>query len=139
MRVALNNANPLVTRVVLDLDVKVAYSVRSPPPDGREMAITLAGRTAEQTAVEAPARPAPAPAAAPAAAAASTAPAAAEPADVAPATRFVGVAIAKAPEGVAITLRGNGRLTVAPAPRRPRTRRRVSSSTCRAFAPRRRR
>jgi type IV pilus assembly protein PilQ len=111
VRVALNNANPLVTRVVLDLDLKVAYTAK-PSPDGRELVITLAG-AADQTAVEAPARPAPAPAAAPAAAAASTAPAAAQPADVPPATRLVGVAIAKAPEGVSITLRGNGRLTVA--------------------------
>jgi hypothetical protein len=35
VRVALNNPNPLVTRVVLDLDVKVTYSVKA-SPDGRE-------------------------------------------------------------------------------------------------------
>jgi type IV pilus assembly protein PilQ len=105
VRVALNNANPLVTRVVLDLDVKVTYSVK-PSPDGRELTITLAA-PGQQTAVEAPSKPAPA------APAAATAAAQAKPAEVPPATRLVGVAIAKAPEGVAITLRGNGRLTVA--------------------------
>ena len=54
VRVALNNANPLVTRVVLDLDVKAAFNVR-PSADGREMTITLASQNGEQTAVEAPA------------------------------------------------------------------------------------
>jgi type IV pilus assembly protein PilQ len=122
VRVALNNANPLVTRVVLDLDVKSAFNVR-PSPDGREMTITLAAQNGEQTAVEAPAAPAPAtPApAAPARAAgpsrapapASSAPATAapaSPADVPAATRLNAVVIGKAPEGVTITLRANGRL-----------------------------
>ena len=57
VRVALNNPNPLVTRVVLDLDVKVTYSVKA-SPDGREVTVVLAGPSSEQTAVE-PARPAP--------------------------------------------------------------------------------
>src|ERR1700752_3976433 len=43
VRVALNNANPVVTRVVLDLDVKTAFNVR-PSADGREMTVTLASQ-----------------------------------------------------------------------------------------------
>jgi type IV pilus assembly protein PilQ len=59
VRVALNKANPLVTRVVLDLDVKSAFNVR-PSADGREVTITLASQTGsapsvEPTPVEAPA------------------------------------------------------------------------------------
>ena len=38
---ALNNPNPLVTRVVLDLDVKVTYSVKA-SADGREVTVVLA-------------------------------------------------------------------------------------------------
>ena len=49
VRVALNNPNPLVTRVVLDLDVKVTYSVKA-SPDGREVTVVLAGPSGEQTA-----------------------------------------------------------------------------------------
>jgi type IV pilus assembly protein PilQ len=105
VRVALNNANPLVTRVVFDLDVKTAFNVR-PSADGREMTVTLASQNGEQTALEAPAAPARAAAAAPA-------PKPAAPAAVAPATRLSSVAAARTPEGVAITLRGNGRLTYA--------------------------
>jgi hypothetical protein len=48
VRVALNNPNPLVTRVVLDLDVKVTYSVKA-SPDGREVTVVLAGPSSEQT------------------------------------------------------------------------------------------
>ena len=55
VRVALNNPNPLVTRVVLDLDVKVTYSVKA-SPDGREVTVVLAGPSGEQTAVDAVAR-----------------------------------------------------------------------------------
>jgi type IV pilus assembly protein PilQ len=112
VRVALNNASPLVTRVVLDLDVKTAFNVR-PSPDGREMTITLAvpnGASEPTAAVEAPAR-APAPAPARAATTPAPAPAPAAPAVVPPATRLSAVTAAKAAEGVAITLRGNGRLT----------------------------
>ena len=58
VRVALNNPNPLVTRVVLDLDVKVTYSVKA-SPDGREVTVVLAGPSGEQTAVEPPSRAAP--------------------------------------------------------------------------------
>src|SRR4029453_13199406 len=47
VRVALNNANPVVTRVVLDLDVKAAFNVR-PSADGKEMTITLASPNGEQ-------------------------------------------------------------------------------------------
>jgi type IV pilus assembly protein PilQ len=106
--VALNNANPLVTRVVFDLDVKTAFNVR-PSADGREMTVTLASQNGEQTALEAPAAPARAAAAAPAPTPATPA----APAAVAPATRLSAVAAARTPEGVAITLRGNGRLTYA--------------------------
>jgi type IV pilus assembly protein PilQ len=92
VRVALNNPNPLVTRVVLDLDVKVTYSVKA-SADGREVTIVLAGPAGEQTAVE-PSRPAPAAASA-------------------PASRLTGVVVGSAPEGVTLTLRGNGTLPVA--------------------------
>jgi len=51
VRVALNNPNPLVTRVVLDLDVKVTYSVKA-SPDGREVTLVLASPSGEQTAAE---------------------------------------------------------------------------------------
>ena len=97
VRVALNNPNPLVTRVVLDLDVKVTYSVKA-SADGREVTIVLAGPSGEQTALE-PARPAPAAVEAPSASAA--------------ATRLTGVVVGSAPEGVTLTLRGNGMLPVA--------------------------
>jgi type IV pilus secretin PilQ/predicted competence protein len=97
VRVALNNPNPLVTRVVLDLDVKVTYSVKA-SADGREVTVVLAGPSGEQTALE-PARPGPAAVEAPSATAA--------------ATRLTGVAVGSAPEGVTLTLRGNGMLPVA--------------------------
>ena len=103
VRVALNNPNPLVTRVVLDLDVKVTYSVKA-SPDGREVTVVLAGPSGEQTAVE-PARPAPMAAPVEAAPAAATAPAVAN--------RLTGVVVGSAPEGVTLTLRGNGKLPVA--------------------------
>ena len=100
VRVALNNPNPLVTRVVLDLDVKVTYSVKA-SPDGREVTVVLAGPSGEQTAVE-PARwplrskrPRP-----PATAGAV-------------ANRLTGVVVGSAPEGVTLTLRGNGKLPAA--------------------------
>jgi type IV pilus assembly protein PilQ len=103
VRVALNNPNPLVTRVVLDLDVKVTYSVKA-SPDGREVTVVLAGPASEQTAVE-PTRTAPA--AAPVEAT-PTAPAAG-----AAANRLTGVVVGSAPEGVTLSLRGNGTLPVA--------------------------
>ena len=102
VRVALNNPNPLVTRVVLDLDVKVTYSVKA-SPDGREVTVVLAGPS-EQTAVE-PAR------SAPMAAPVEAAPAA--PAATAAANRLTGVVVGSAPEGVTLSLRGNGTLPVA--------------------------
>jgi len=98
VRVALNNPNPLVTRVVLDLDVKVTYSVKA-SPDGREVTVVLAGPAGEQTAAE-PSRSTPAPVEAPA----SSTPAAA--------TRLTGVTVGSAPEGVTLTLKGNGHLPV---------------------------
>ena len=101
VRVALNNPNPLVTRVVLDLDVKVTYSVK-PSPDGREVTLVLASPSGEQTAAE-PAHAAPM--AAPVEAAAATAPAVAN--------RLTGVTVGSAPEGVTLTLRGNGKLPAA--------------------------
>jgi AMIN domain len=93
VRVALNNPNPLLTRVVLDLDVKVTYSVKS-SPDGREVTIVLAGPSGEQTAA-APVEAAPA---------AGTG---------AVANRLTGVVVGSAPEGVTLTLRGNGKLPAA--------------------------
>ncbi len=104
VRVALNNPNPLVTRVVLDLDVKVTYSVKA-SPDGREVTVVLASPANEQTAVE-PARPAPT-----MAAPVEATPAA--PAATAAANRLTGVVVGSAPEGVTLTLRGNGTLPVA--------------------------
>ncbi len=101
VRVALNNPNPLVTRVVLDLDVKVTYSVK-PSPDGREVTLVLASPSGEQTAAE-PAHAAPM--AAPVEAAAAAAPAVAN--------RLTGVTVGSAPEGVTLTLRGNGKLPAA--------------------------
>jgi type IV pilus assembly protein PilQ len=101
VRVALNNPNPLVTRVVLDLDVKVTYSVKA-SPDGREVTLVLASPSGEQTAAE-PAHAAPM--AAPVEAAAATAPAVAN--------RLTGVTVGSAPEGVTLTLRGNGKLPAA--------------------------
>ena len=101
VRVALNNPNPLVTRVVLDLDVKVTYSVKA-SPDGREVTVVLAGPAGEQTAAE-PARTAPVAAPVEAAPAAATA----------VANRLTGVAVGSAPEGVTLTLRGNGKLPAA--------------------------
>jgi type IV pilus assembly protein PilQ len=103
VRVALNNPNPLVTRVVLDLDVKVTYSVKA-SPDGREVTVVLAGPSGEQTAVE-PARSAPVATPVEAAPAAASATAAAN--------RLTGVVVGSAPEGVTLSLRGNGRLPVA--------------------------
>jgi type IV pilus assembly protein PilQ len=100
VRVALNNPNPLVTRVVLDLDVKVTYSVKA-SPDGREVMVVLAGPSGEQTAVE-PARSAP-----------MAAPVEAAPAAGAVANRLTGVTVGSAPEGVTLTLRGNGKLPAA--------------------------
>src|SRR4029079_12520905 len=101
VRVALNNPNPLVTRVVLDLDVKVTYSVK-PSPDGREVTLVLASPSGEQTAAE-PAHAARMPA--PVEAAAAAAPAVAN--------RLTGVTVGSAPEGVTLTLRGNGKLPAA--------------------------
>ena len=101
VRVALNNPNPLVTRVVLDLDVKVTYSVK-PSPDGREVTLVLASPSGEQTAAD-PAHAAPM--AAPVEAAAAAAPAVAN--------RLTGVTVGSAPEGVTLTLRGNGKLPAA--------------------------
>jgi type IV pilus assembly protein PilQ len=101
VRVALNNPNPLVTRVVLDLDVKVTYSVKS-SPDGREVTVQLAGPAGEAAPVETTARAAaPVEATAPATGAASAA------------SRLTGVVVGSAPEGVTLTLRGNGRLPMA--------------------------
>ena len=100
VRVALNNPNPLVTRVVLDLDVKVTYSVKA-SPDGREVTVVLAGPSGEQTAVEPPSH---APLPVEAAPAAGTG---------AVANRLTGVVVGSAPEGVTLTLRGNGKLPAA--------------------------
>jgi type IV pilus assembly protein PilQ len=98
VRVALNNPNPLVTRVVLDLDVKVTYSVKA-SPDGREVTVVLAGPSGELTAAT---------------------PSMAVPVEAAPAAgtgavanRLTGVAVGSAPEGVTLTLRGNGKLPAA--------------------------
>ena len=102
VRVALNNPNPLVTRVVMDLDVKVTYSVKA-SPDGREVTVVLASPSSEQTAVESPR-------ATPAAATAPSSPVSTSPA---PATRLTAIAVGSAPEGVTLTLRGNGQLTAA--------------------------
>jgi type IV pilus assembly protein PilQ len=88
--------------VVLDLDVKVTYSVKA-SPDGREVTIVLASPSSEQTAVE-PARPAPV--ATPVEATPAT------PAATAAANRLTGVGVGSAPEGVTLTLRGNGKLPV---------------------------
>jgi type IV pilus assembly protein PilQ len=79
--------------VVLDLDVKVTYSVKA-SPDGREVTVVLAGPSGEQTAIE-PARSAPVEGA---------------PAGTTAANRLTGVAVGSAPEGVTLTLRGNGKL-----------------------------
>src|SRR5690348_14218274 len=65
VRVALNNPDPVVTRVVLDLEKMVGHRIR-PSADGREVTVTLesaAGEAPERTAaVEKPAATKPAPA-----------------------------------------------------------------------------
>ena len=73
-------------------------------PDGREVTVVLAGPSGEQTAVE-PAR------SAPMAAPVEAAPAAVTASSVA--NRLTGVVVGSAPEGVTLTLRGNGKLPVA--------------------------
>jgi len=89
--------------VVLDLDVKVTYSVK-PSPDGREVTLVLASPSGEQTAAD-PAHAAPMAAPVEAAPAAAAAPAVAN--------RLTGVTVGSAPEGVTLTLRGNGKLPAA--------------------------
>jgi hypothetical protein len=62
IRVALNNPEPLVTRVVLDLERMVGHRIR-PSADGREVSVTLesaAGEAPERTAAAAPVEKAPA-------------------------------------------------------------------------------
>jgi type IV pilus assembly protein PilQ len=132
VRVALNNPEPLTTRVVLDLEKMVGHRIK-PSADGREVSVTLEGaageapeKTAaapEKPAVEKPAaeKPAPKSAVAPARAAKSTA----TPGDVAKepegvstgihqANRLTGIVLGQGPEGVTVTLKGNGRLLPRP-------------------------
>jgi len=121
VRVALNNPEPLVTRVVIDLDRMVSHRIR-PSTDGREVTVTLesAGEAPETTAAE----PAPAPAA-PARSRPARAGAATSPTDVASnpapsssainqANRLTGIVLGQGPEGVTVTLKGNGRLLPRP-------------------------
>ncbi len=100
VRVALNNAEPVVTRVVLDLERLVSHRLR-PSADGREVVVTLeSGAPSETTASAAPsAAPAPVEAAAP---------------GERVATRLSSIVLGQAPEGVTITLKGNGRLVPRP-------------------------
>jgi type IV pilus assembly protein PilQ len=100
VRVALNNAEPVVTRVVLDLERIVSHRLR-PSSDGREVVITLeSGAPSETTASASPsAAPVEAPAAAP---------------GERTATRLSSIVLGQAPEGVTITLKGNGRLVPRP-------------------------
>ena len=57
VRVALNNAEPVVTRVVLDLERIVSHRLR-PSSDGREVVITLeSGAPSETTASASPSAP----------------------------------------------------------------------------------
>ena len=101
VRVALNNADPVVTRVVLDLERLVSHRLR-PSADGREVVITLeSGAPAETTASAAPS-------AAPAPVEAGAAPGERS------ATRLSSIVLGQAPEGVTITLKGNGRLVPRP-------------------------
>lgn len=113
VRAALNNADPLVTRVVLDLERLVSHRMR-PSNDGREVVITLEAPADTAAVPPAPAKalppaPEPAPAATPA-------PAAAEPVEAAdrPATRLNGIVVGETPEGVTLTFKGNGRLDTRP-------------------------
>lgn len=116
VRVALNNADPLVTRVVLDLERLVSHRMR-PSNDGREVVITLEAPPETATAVP----PAPAKTLPPAPAAAKSTPAPAEPVEApasAPAdrvaTRLAGIVVGESPEGVTLTFKGNGRLETRP-------------------------
>jgi type IV pilus assembly protein PilQ len=124
VRVALNNPEPLTTRVVLDLEKMVAHRIR-PSADGREVTVTLeSGDAAETTASAAPAegeKPAaatkPAPTR-PAARTGSPADVASNPTPASPAinqaTRLTGIVLGQSPEGVTITLKGNGRVLPRP-------------------------
>jgi type IV pilus assembly protein PilQ len=98
VRVALNNAEPVVTRVVLDLERIVSHRLR-PSSDGREVVITLESGAPSETTASASA---PAPVEAPAAPGERTA------------TRLSSIVLGQAPEGVTITLKGNGRLVPRP-------------------------
>jgi type IV pilus assembly protein PilQ len=99
VRVALNNAEPVVTRVVLDLERIVSHRLR-PSSDGREVVITLESGAPSETTASAPA--AAAPVEAPAAPGERVA------------TRLSSIVLGQAPEGVTITLKGNGRLVPRP-------------------------
>ncbi len=121
IRVALNNPEPLVTRVVLDLDRMVGHRIR-PSADGREVTVTLesaGGSAPESTAAEA----APAPAA-PTRSKTRSGGAKSTPADLASenptsssinqASRLTGIQLGQGPDGVTVTLKGNGRLLPRP-------------------------
>jgi type IV pilus assembly protein PilQ len=124
VRVALNSPEPLVTRVVLDLDRMVGHRIR-PSSDGREVTVTLesAGGAPESTAAAGePAAAAPAPKSS--RPPRSSAGAKSSPADVASetptsasinqATRLTGIVLGQGPDGVTVTLKGNGRLLPRP-------------------------
>jgi type IV pilus assembly protein PilQ len=99
VRVALNNVEPLVTRVVLDLERMVSHRMR-PSADGREVVITLEGSAPVET--TAGSRPAPVEAIPQA-----------QPGEKV-ATRLSAIVLGQAPEGVTVTLKGNGRLVPRP-------------------------
>jgi type IV pilus assembly protein PilQ len=123
VRVALNNPDPLVTRVVLDLEKMVGHRIR-PSADGREVTVTLesaAGEAPERTAAAAPVEKAPATKPAPSRPARTGS----TPGDVATtpegaaagihqANRLTGIVLGSGPEGVTVTLKGNGRLLPRP-------------------------
>jgi type IV pilus assembly protein PilQ len=101
VRVALNNAEPVVTRVVLDLERLASHRLR-PSADGREVVITVEGGAPAETTASASSPAAPAPVEAPV------------PAGERTATRLSSIVLGQAPEGVTITLKGNGRLVPRP-------------------------
>jgi type IV pilus assembly protein PilQ len=109
VRVALNNPDPLVTRVVLDLDRMVSHRMR-PSADGRDLVITLESPApAESTAAAA----APAPAATPAAPVEAPRSASTTPTERV-ATSLSGIVLGETAEGVTLTFKGNGRLETRP-------------------------
>jgi type IV pilus assembly protein PilQ len=115
VRAALNNPDPLVTRIVLDLERMVSHRMR-PSADGRELVVTLeAPPPAESTAAAASASPPPAPASSAPAAAPVEAPRAAAPSPTERvATSLSGIVLGETAEGVTVTFKGNGRLEARP-------------------------